>query len=89
MEKIFDHEAYKNSYSHRIAYVEGKLDLCEELIQLTHIILANTKISPFKPTTDFEEGQMAAFSAILENLAVIQRSAQTQGIDESSVIFDA
>lgn len=90
MDKIFDQETYKNSFSHRIAYVEGKLDLCDEIIQIAHLILANNRISPFKPTSDFEEGQVAAMSAILESIATIQRSAaQAQELTDKSVTFDA
>lgn len=89
MIKVFDHEAYKKSYSHRLAYAEGKLDLCEQIVELAHIILANNKVSLFKPNSEFEEGQVAALSAILDSIASIQESTTAQSLDDQTISFDA
>lgn len=88
MDKLFDHEAYKTSYSHRMAYIEGKLDICDEIIQIAHFILANNRVNLFKPNSDFEEGQVTALTAILDSIAVIQKSAEMHGLSDKTLVFD-
>lgn len=87
--KVLDRDAYKHSYSHRLAYVEGKLDLCDEIIQIAHVLLANNKISPFKTNNEFEEGQLAALSAILESVNHIQESVKVKELRKGNFVFDA
>lgn len=82
IEKIFDTEAFRRSHSHRIAYIEGKLDMCEEIRELASILMARNQLSPFKVATDFEDGQIAAFSAILESLAAIEQASEDKSFQE-------
>lgn len=87
MNKVLDAEVYKCSHTHRMAYIEGKLDMCEEIKELAHIILARNQVSPFKPTTDFEEGQVAALSAIIESIMALEETTETQ--ESKDVLYDA
>jgi hypothetical protein len=87
MSKIIDAEVYQRSHPLRIAFLDGKLSMCDEIKELANIILARANISPFKPTTDFEEGQIAALTAIIEACATFEAGAEKQDTHDTS--FDA
>jgi hypothetical protein len=85
--RLIDTETYERSQPLRMAYLDGKLDLCEQIRELVQIIIARNNVSPHKPTSDYEEGQVAALSAIVEALQAIEQGADKQTYTDTA--YDA
>lgn len=80
-------ELYENNSSLRIAFADGKLAMCEEIRDIIHHFMAQHNINPFKDNNEFQEGQMSALTAIIQQCSVIE-DAQNKA-DIEPVEYDA
>lgn len=87
MNRILDEQLFEQSHPLRLAYREGKLDMCDEIKELAFTLLAKTRVNPFKEQNDFERGQLAALTAIIESCNSIEQAVETK--DTVDISYDA
>jgi hypothetical protein len=87
MTKVIEQEVYQRSHPLRMAFLEGRLGMCEEIKELAHILLVKNNASPYKPSSEFEEGQVAALAAIIEACIAVEESVAQQSAADTK--YDA
>jgi hypothetical protein len=80
-------EFYESNSSLKIAFTDGRLAMCEEIRDMIHHIMAQSHINPFKENTDFQEGQLFALTAIIQQCMILEESEMNE--DTEPIRYDA
>lgn len=87
MKRVLDSDIYQRSQPLRLAFREGQAHMIDQIKELAVLMLSQSVYHPFVDNGDFEAGQHAAISAIIDSCSAIEETIKHSDLEDNN--FDA